>query len=152
MRKCRKEMSWSTTCSRMSVSSRAMRLRIWAEGTGMTSARGEGGRRSVLFVELPDGDVSVVAAGGQQSRLLRVPGHAVDVLTVSSGHLSNQREHRLVGIAGVFLKHTHAVIAAGGGQGAGQTAPETRRLAALKNLSSKCFVQQLRSFVVIFPH
>lgn len=45
---------------------------------------------SFLFLELPNGDVSVIAARSQESRLLWVPGHTVNILVVSSGHLSSQ--------------------------------------------------------------
>lgn len=81
----------------------------------------------VFLLEPPDADVSVVAAGGQESRLLRVPGNTVDVLLVSSGHLSDQREHRLVRMRRrVLLEHSHRVIAAGGSEGASQPTPEER--------------------------
>lgn len=44
-------------------------------------------------METPDGDFSIVAAGGQESWLLWVPGDTVDILAVGFGHLSCQREH-----------------------------------------------------------
>lgn len=77
-------------------------------------------------MELPDADLPVVAAGGQQSRLLRVPADTVDILTMGSGHLSSQTEHGLVGIAAIFLlEHPHAVVATGGSQGTGPCTPAT---------------------------
>lgn len=78
-------------------------------------------------MELPDADLPVVAAGGQQSCLLRVPADTVDILTMSSGHLSSQREHGLVGIAAIFLlEHPHGVVATGGNQGTGPCTPTTQ--------------------------
>lgn len=80
--------------------------------------------RSVLRVVLPDGELSVVTAGGQQSRLLRIPGHAVDVLIVGFGHVGRQEEDGLLRVgSGVFSEHTDSIIAARGGQGTGQTTP-----------------------------
>lgn len=74
----------------------------------------------MFLVQPPDGNLSVVAAGSQESCLLRVPGDAVNVLSVSFGHLSGQRKQRLIRIAViVLLEHPHRVIATGGGQGTG---------------------------------
>lgn len=79
---------------------------------------------SVIRVVLPDGKLSVVAAGGQQSRLLWMPGHAVDVLIVGFGHVGRQEEDGLLWVcSGVFSEHTDSIIAARGGQGTGQTTP-----------------------------
>ncbi|KAF3851096.1 hypothetical protein F7725_012868 [Dissostichus mawsoni] len=71
----------------------------------------------IFWLKPPDGDVSVVAAGGEESRLLGVPGHTVDVLVVSSGHLSSEREHGLLWVSRlVFHEHSHCIVPAGGGQ------------------------------------
>lgn len=80
---------------------------------------------SVLLLEPPDGDPSVIAAGGQESRLLRVPGDTVHVLAVSSGHLSSQREHGLVWIGRlVLLEHSHGIVTTGSCEGASQPTPK----------------------------
>lgn len=82
--------------------------------------------QSLVFMKLPDADLPVVAAGRQQSCLLRVPAYTVDVLTMSSAHLSGQTEHGLVGVAAVLLlEHPHAVVATGGHQGASLRTPAT---------------------------
>lgn len=82
---------------------------------------------SVFFLEPPDGDLSAVTAGSQESRFLWVPGDTVDILVMSFGHLSSQREHRLIWISClILLKHSHCIVTAGSCQGASQSTPEHR--------------------------
>lgn len=46
--------------------------------------------RLKFFMQLPDGDISIITAGGQESSLFWVPGDTVNILTMSFGYLSNQ--------------------------------------------------------------
>lgn len=73
---------------------------------------------------LPEGDLAVVAAGGQQARLLRVPGHAVDVLRVRPGHVGGQAESGLPRVGGrALLEDPDGVVAASRRQRPGEVAP-----------------------------
>lgn len=76
---------------------------------------------------LPEGDLAIVAAGGEQPRLLRVPGHAVDVLRVRPWHVGCEAEGGLLLLLGggrrALLEDTDGVVTAGRGQRSGEAAP-----------------------------
>lgn len=91
-----------------------------------TTARSLWGELSADFrpLVLPEGDLAVVAAGGQQPRLLGVPGHAVDVLRVCAGHVGGEAEGRLLQRGrGALLKDPDGVVATGRGQRPSEVAP-----------------------------
>lgn len=84
--------------------------------------------RSVLLLEPPEGDLSVVAAGDQQSCLLWVPGDAVHILAVRLVCMSCQVECGLVWMGcHILLKHTHSIIPTGSRQGTSELTPKTTR-------------------------
>lgn len=79
----------------------------------------------MFFMQLPDGNLSIITAGGQESCLLWVPGDTVNILTMSFGYLSSQQKHRLVRITGFFLlKYSHSIITTGSSKGTSQSTPE----------------------------
>lgn len=94
--------------------------------TKVTSFQNNFSERLKFFMQLPDGDLSIITAGGQESGLLWVPGDTVNILTMSFGYLSNQRKHRLVRITdGVLLKYPHRIITTGSSEGTSQSTPKT---------------------------
>lgn len=98
-----------------------------AAGCGGGRARGLNLSANFGALVLPEGDLAVVAAGGQQARLLRVPGHAVDVLRVGPGDVGGEAEGGLLRVGGrALLEDSDGVVAAGRRQRPGEVAPRAR--------------------------
>lgn len=91
----------------------------------VTSFQNNISERLMFFIQLPNGDLSIITAGGQKSCLLWVPGDTINILTMSFSYLSSQWKHGLVRITGIFLlKHSHSIITTGSSEGASQSTPE----------------------------
>lgn len=62
------------------------------------SLQSQGGSGAFRWLILPEGQLSIITAGGQEPLLLRVPGHTVDILRMGLRQVGCQGEGRLLWI------------------------------------------------------
>lgn len=98
---------------------------VWGHFLGKhDSVQSQSGSDAFRRLILPEGQLSIVTAGGQKPPLLRVPGHAVDILGVGLRHMGCQGEGGLLRVwAGILLKYSDGIIPTGSSQGPRQLTP-----------------------------